>query len=73
MYALLENYCLEWQERIVLPDVRIPEGEERRLLKQCNSQKKGKFITDSNQGSCQTSNTVVRGQRAPSRGGYPNL
>ena len=35
--------------------------------------KKGKFITDSNQGSCRTSNTVVRGQRALSRGGYPNL
>ena len=35
--------------------------------------KKGKFIIDSNQGSCRTSNTVVRGQRALSRGGYPNL
>ena len=34
---------------IVLPDVRIPEREERRLSRQCNSQK-GKFITDSSQG-----------------------
>ena len=34
---------------IVLPDVRIPEREERRLPRQCNSQK-GKFITDSSQG-----------------------
>ena len=33
----------------VLPDVRIPEREERRLPRQCNSQK-GKFITDSSQG-----------------------
>ena len=33
----------------VLPDVRIPEQEERRLSRQCNSQK-GKFITDSSQG-----------------------
>ena len=33
----------------VLPDVRIPEREERRLSRQCNSQK-GKFITDSSQG-----------------------
>ena len=35
--------------------------------------KKGKFITDSNQGSCRASNTVVWGQRALSRGSYPNL
>ena len=35
--------------RIVLPDVWIPEREERRLPRQCNSQK-GKFITDSSQG-----------------------
>ena len=33
----------------VLPDVRIPERVERRLPRQCNSQK-GKFITDSIQG-----------------------
>ena len=33
----------------VLPDVRIPEREERRLPRQCNSQE-GKFITDSSQG-----------------------
>ena len=37
--------------RVVMPDVRIPEREERRLLRQCNSQK-GKFIADSSQGSC---------------------
>ena len=35
----------------VMPDVRIPEREERRLPRQCNSQK-GKFIADSSQGSC---------------------
>ena len=35
-----------------MPDVRIPEREERRLPRQCNLQKKGKFITDSSQGSC---------------------
>ena len=34
---------------IVLPDVQIPEREERMLPRQCNSQK-GKFITDSSQG-----------------------
>ena len=57
----------------VLPDVRIPEREERRLPKTVQLAKKGKFIKDSNQGSCRASNTVVRGQRALSRGGYPNL
>ena len=35
--------------KTVLPDVRISEHEERRLPRQCNSQK-GKFITDSSQG-----------------------
>ena len=35
----------------VMPDVRIPEWEERRLPRQCNSQKKGSLIADSNQGS----------------------
>ena len=35
----------------VVPDVRIPEREERRPPRQSNSQK-GKFITDSSQGSC---------------------
>ena len=33
----------------VVPDVRIPEREERRPPRQCNLQK-GKFITDSSQG-----------------------
>ena len=28
----------------VLPDIRIPEREERRLPKQCNSQKKGSLL-----------------------------
>ena len=35
----------------VMPDVRIPEREDRRPPRQCNSQK-GKFIADSSQGSC---------------------
>ena len=29
---------------IVMPDVRIPEREERRLPRQCNSQKKGSLL-----------------------------
>ena len=36
-----------------MPHVRIPEREEGRPLRQCNSQK-GKFIADSSQGSCHT-------------------
>ena len=57
----------------VLPDVRIPREGREKASKTMQLAKKGKFITDSNQGSCRTSNTVVRGQRALSRGGYPNL
>ena len=57
----------------VLPDVRIPKWEERRLPKTMQLAKKGKFIKDSNQGSCRAANTVGRGQRALSRGGYTNL
>ena len=34
-----------------MSESQIPEQEERRLPRQCNSQK-GKFITDSSQGSC---------------------
>ena len=34
-----------------MPNVRIPEREERRPPRQCNSQK-GKFIADWSQGSC---------------------
>ena len=29
---------------IVMPDVQIPEWEERRLPRQCNSQKKGSLL-----------------------------
>ena len=43
---------------IVMPDVRIPEREERRTPRQCNS-KKGKFIADSSQGSCHIQCTGV--------------
>ena len=34
-----------------MPDVQIPEREERRLPRQCNSQKKGSLIADASQGS----------------------
>ena len=37
-----ENHCLHLLT--VLPDVRIPEREERRLPKQCNSQKEGSLL-----------------------------
>ena len=50
-----------------------PRAGREKASKTMQLAKKGKFITDSNQGSCRASNTVVRGQRALSRGGYPNL
>ena len=56
---------------IVMPDVRIPEPEERRLPRQCNSQKKVSLIADSSQGSRRASNAVVWGQRALSPSCYP--
>ena len=55
----------------VMPDVRIPEREERRLPRQCNSHKREVFIADSSQGSRRASNSVVRGQRALSPSCYP--
>ena len=54
-----------------MPNVRIPEREERRLPRQCNSQKKGSLIVDLSQGSRRASNAVVRGQRALSPSCYP--
>ena len=47
----MENGIFPMLNTSVMPDVRIPEREERRPLRQCNSQK-GKFIADSSQGSC---------------------
>ena len=45
----LELVITKFKNICVLPEVRIPEREERRLPRQCNSQK-GKFITDWSQG-----------------------
>ena len=50
-----------------------PRAGREKASKTIQLAKKEKFITDSSQGSCRASNTVVRGQRALSRGGYPNL
>ena len=51
----------------VLPHVRIPKREERRLSRQCNSQK-GKFITDSSQGFLPQPTQWCRVRKALSRG-----
>ena len=51
-----------------------PWAEREKASKTMQLAKKGKFIiADSSQGSRCASNAVVRGQRALSRGGYPNL
>ena len=47
----------------VMPDVRIPEREERRPPRQCNLQK-GKFIADSSQGFCRIQHSGV-GSESP--------
>ena len=56
----------------VLPDVRIPEREERRLPRQCNSQE-GKFITNSSQGFLPQPTQWCMVRKALSRGCQPNL
>ena len=55
----------------VMPDVRIPEWEERRLPRQCNLQK-GKLLLTQVRAPA-ASHAVVRGQRAPSPNCYTNL
>ena len=61
---LLQYFC--W-ENSVLPGVRIPEREERRLSRQCNSQN-GKFITDLSQGFLLQPTQWCRVRKALSRG-----
>ena len=56
----------------VMPDVRIPEREERRLPRQCNMKKKGSLLLPQVRAPAAT-NTVVQGQRALSPRCYPNL
>ena len=61
-----EHGCLRLLGQVVLfvmPNVRIPEQEERRPPRQCNSQK-GKFIADSSQGSCRIQRSGV-GSESP--------
>ena len=47
-----------------MPDVRIPVWEERRLPRQCNSQKKGSLLLTQATASAAT-NAVVQGQKKP--------
>ena len=56
----------------VMPDVRIPEREERRLPRQCNSQKKGSLLLTRARAPAAT-NAVLQGQRALGPKCYPNL
>ena len=51
VYIYIYIYIYTHTHTHVMPDVRIPEREERRPPRQCNLQK-GKFITDSSQGLC---------------------
>ena len=55
-----------------MPDVWIPEREEIRLPRQCNSQKR-EVCYWLEPGHSAATIAVVQGQKAPSRGGYPNL
>ena len=57
----------------VMPDVRIPEREERRLLRQCNLHKREVFIADSSQGSRRVSNASGTGSESAEPKLLPNL
>ena len=65
VYQVLEKGAAK--RTTVMPDVRIPEREERRLPRQCNLQK-GKFSADSSQGSC-----CIQRSGAGSESPEPNL
>ena len=72
-WSLLKLMFMEWVMPSCFARCPNPQAGREKASKTMQLAKKGKFITDSNQGSCRASNTVVRGQRALSRGGYPNL
>ena len=55
-----------------MPDVPIPEREERKLPRQCNMQKKGSLLLTRVRDPA-TTNAVVQSQRALSPHCYPNL
>ena len=58
------------RKQTVMPDVRIPEREERKLPRQCNTQKKGSFLLNRVRAPAAT-NAVVQGQRVLSPSCYP--
>ena len=62
-YFRISFHPQTWLGVTVMPDVRIPEREERRPPRQCNSQKE-KFIADSSQGSCRIQRSGV-GSESP--------
>ena len=47
-----------------MPDVGVPKREERRLPRQCNSQKKGSLLLTRARAPAAT-NAVVQGQKSP--------
>ena len=61
VYQVLEKGAAK--RTTVMPDVRIPEREERRLPRQCNTQKKGSFLLTRIRAPAAT-NAVVQGQSA---------
>ena len=70
--CLLKLLCLVTSVVSVMPNVRIPSQEERRLPRQCNSQKKGSLLLTRARAPAAT-NAVVQGQRALASDCYPNL
>ena len=55
-----------------MPDVRIPEREEK-ASKTMQLAKKGKIIIDSSQGFCRNQRSGAGSEKAPSPRCYPNV
>ena len=55
-----------------MPDVRIPEREEK-ASKTMQLAKKGKIIIDSSQGFCHNQRSGAGSEKAPSPRCYPNV
>ena len=60
------------QENVFCPMSEFPTGREK-ASKTMQLAKKGKFITDLNQGSCRASNTVGTGSESPEQRQLPKF
>ena len=72
IFKLVGLNCFHSFQVCVVPDVRIPEQEERRPPRQCNWQKRGSLLLTRARALCRNQRSGA-GQRAPSPSCYTNL